>query len=57
MLRIFKAISQEWVEGALTLDDWRNELGTSIGLVLASLITPKGAPGLESARGRYGRVE
>ena len=57
MLRIFKAISQEWVEGALTLDDWRTELGTSIGLVLASLITPKGAPGLSLARERYGRVE
>lgn len=57
LLRIFKAISQEWVEGALTLEDWRTELGTSIGLVLASLITPKGAPGLELARERYGPAE
>ena len=53
LLRIFKAISQEWVEGALTLDDWRNQLGTSIGLILASLITAKGTPGLQLAWGRY----
>lgn len=57
LLRIFKAISQEWVEGGLTLDDWRNELGISIGLVLGSLVTAKGMPGLDLARGRYGPVQ
>ena len=54
MLRIFKAISQEWVDGGLTLDEARHELGASVGLVLASLITAKGAPRFEEARRRYG---
>jgi AcrR family transcriptional regulator len=56
LLRIFKAIAQEWVEGALSLEDARNELGVSFGLVLASLITAKGAPAFGQARGRYGPV-
>jgi AcrR family transcriptional regulator len=54
LLRIFKAIFQEWVDGTLTLRAAGNDLGVSITLVLASLVTDKGAPGLEQARGRYG---
>lgn len=57
LFRIFKAISQEWVDGMLTLEDARNALGVSFGLILASLITPKGAPALEQIGGRYAPAE
>lgn len=54
LLRIFKAIAQEWVEGTVTLEGARHELGVSFGLVLASLVTSKGTPALEQARRLYG---
>jgi AcrR family transcriptional regulator len=54
LLRIVKAIAQEWVEGALSLEQARRELRVSFALVLASLVTAKGAPAFEQVRKRYG---
>lgn len=53
LLRIVKAIAQEWVEGVLALDEARRELGVSFGLVLASLVTPRGAAAFGEVRQRY----
>jgi AcrR family transcriptional regulator len=56
LVRIFKAIAQEWVDGSLSLPQMRDELGTSFSLVLASLVTAKGEPVLDEVRRRYHRA-
>jgi len=53
LMRLYKAIIQEWVDGSLTLAVSRAEPGVSFILVVASLITAKGAPALEQFRRRY----
>jgi hypothetical protein len=55
LLRIFKAVAQEWVEGELSLDEARREIGVSYGLVLASLAADEGRAALDQARRRYGQ--
>lgn len=41
LARIFRAAGQEWIDGALTLDQARVDLGRSFALVLAGLVSPE----------------
>ena len=53
LIRILKSVGQEWVDGSLSLDRARNELGAGFGIVLTGFVTPAIAPALAEIRERY----
>ena len=53
LARIFRAAGQEWIDGALTLDQARVDLGRSFALVLAGLVAPQWKDKLAAIEGRY----
>jgi AcrR family transcriptional regulator len=55
LARIFRAAGQEWIDGALTLEQARDDLGRSFALVLAGLVTPASRDALTAIGRRYER--
>ncbi len=53
LARIFRAAGQEWIDGALTLEQARDDLGRSFALVLAGLVVPEWADKLGAIGRRY----
>ena len=53
LARIFRAAGQEWIDGALSLPQARDELGRSFGLILAGLVTPGSRDALAAIGRRY----
>lgn len=53
-MRTFKSIMHEWYDGGLTLDAAHNELGASLALILANLVSPDYQPVLAGISARYG---
>ena len=48
LIRIVKSVSQEWVDGEVTLDQARNELSLAFGIVLTGFLTPAAAAALKT---------
>ena len=48
LIRIVKSVSQEWVDGEVTLDQARNELNLAFGIVLTGFLTPAAAAALKT---------
>jgi len=53
LARIFRSAGQEWIDGALTLEQARDDLGRSFALVLAGLVTPAWREALTATGRRY----
>lgn len=53
-IRIGKSLSQEWVDGSLTADQSRLELGVTYHLILSKFATAKAARPLMEMAARYG---
>lgn len=53
LARIFRSAGQEWIDGALTLEQARDDLGRSFALVLAGLVTPGWQEALTAIGRRY----
>lgn len=53
LARIFRAAGQEWIDGMLTLEQARADLGRSFALVLAGLTTPGSRDALAAIARRY----
>lgn len=53
LARIFRSAGQEWIDGSLTLEQARDDLGRSFALVLAGLVTPAWRDALAAIGGRY----
>jgi AcrR family transcriptional regulator len=53
LARIFRSAGQEWIDGALTLEQGRDDLGRSFALVLAGLVTPGWKDKLAAIGRRY----
>jgi AcrR family transcriptional regulator len=53
LARIFRAAGQEWIDGALTLEQARDDLGRSFVLVLAGLVLPASRDALTAIGRRY----
>ena len=53
LARIFRAAGQEWIDGALTLDQARVDLGRSFALVLGGLVSPEWKERLVAISQRY----
>lgn len=54
LARIFRAAGREWIDGTLSLEQARDDLGRSFALVLAGLVTPESAEALAAIGGRCG---
>jgi AcrR family transcriptional regulator len=53
IVRLFRAVSQEWVNDQLTLDQFRDEIGAHFALLLASLVSDAHQKSLALAADRY----
>jgi len=53
MIRLFKAIGQEWIDGELTFEGVRRELGLSFAMILSGLVAEPYQPALAELRRRY----
>lgn len=53
LARIFRAAGQEWIDGMLTLEQARDDLGRSFALVLAGLVLPASRDKLAVIGRRY----
>ncbi len=53
LARIFRSAGQEWIDGVLTLEQARNDLGRSFALVLAGQVTPTWKEPLAAIVRRY----
>ena len=53
MIRLFKAIGQEWIDGELSFEGMRRELGLSFAMILSGLVAPPYQPALAERRRRY----
>lgn len=53
-IRVGKSVSQEWVDGSLTANQSRQELGVTYHLILSKFATAKAAEPLREMAARYG---